>query len=433
MVIMSLVQARKLAHDIHVDNVYCGVVLLARDGERVILQQRDDKPGIANPGLITTFGGLSEDAEHPHEGAARELGEELGVDINAEFELEHLCDIVKMESDGSITRAMFWTLDGVKVEDLDVREGQFALEASVEEFRANPLVTPTCLGALEALELRRRHMRGLGDRASSLSELGRVEDRSHAVNEDVAGSIGKLAWVIDGASPLDAEPVLHPVSDARWLAEFADATLKKLAPTTNAPLPVLVREVLQGVREALAAAPQQPDYPPSAAIALIRFAGGVIEYFALSDVSVVLGDETQVWLLDDQVSEDREKHVVRLEAEEGADAVRSSMWHRRQHEMNKRGGYWVFSDDPRAVLHGRHGYVPVTADASVMLCSDGFARLATVFATHSWGDLLSDRGIHGRELVAELRELEEADPGRVHHPRVSDHDDATALWLEPSP
>src|SRR4051812_41586401 len=105
---MDLIRAREVAHNIHVDNVYCGVVLIAVDGDRVILQQRDDKPGIANPGLITTFGGVSEGEEYPHETAVREIREELGIDIWPQSELNHLCDIVKTEADGSITRAMFW-------------------------------------------------------------------------------------------------------------------------------------------------------------------------------------------------------------------------------------------------------------------------------------------------------------------------------------
>lgn len=45
---------------------------------RFLLQLRDDRPDIANPGLWGSFGGAVEPYESPHEGFLRELQEELG-------------------------------------------------------------------------------------------------------------------------------------------------------------------------------------------------------------------------------------------------------------------------------------------------------------------------------------------------------------------
>lgn len=44
---------------------------------RLLLQHRDDKPGIANPGLWGSFGGAIEPYETPQDGFVRELREEL--------------------------------------------------------------------------------------------------------------------------------------------------------------------------------------------------------------------------------------------------------------------------------------------------------------------------------------------------------------------
>jgi ADP-ribose pyrophosphatase YjhB (NUDIX family) len=52
-------------------------LLFDRDG-RFLLQHRDDKPGIANPGRWGSFGGEIEPYETPEEGFLRELDEELG-------------------------------------------------------------------------------------------------------------------------------------------------------------------------------------------------------------------------------------------------------------------------------------------------------------------------------------------------------------------
>jgi 8-oxo-dGTP diphosphatase len=51
-------------------------LLVDRDG-RFLLQHRDDKPGIANPGRWGSFGGEIEPYETPEEGFLREIGEEL--------------------------------------------------------------------------------------------------------------------------------------------------------------------------------------------------------------------------------------------------------------------------------------------------------------------------------------------------------------------
>ncbi len=47
-----------------------------------VLQHRDDKPGIAAPGVWALFGGRVENDEEPREAAVREVKEELGVTID---------------------------------------------------------------------------------------------------------------------------------------------------------------------------------------------------------------------------------------------------------------------------------------------------------------------------------------------------------------
>lgn len=59
---------------------YTHVVLLA-DG-LYVLQHRDDKPGIAAPGVWALFGGRVEDDETPQQAAVREVGEELCVAVD---------------------------------------------------------------------------------------------------------------------------------------------------------------------------------------------------------------------------------------------------------------------------------------------------------------------------------------------------------------
>lgn len=66
---------------------YAGV-LIVTDSGKLIGQQRDDKPGIDNPGKVATFGGAVEDGEDYRHAAWRELvAEETNLKI-IEDELE---------------------------------------------------------------------------------------------------------------------------------------------------------------------------------------------------------------------------------------------------------------------------------------------------------------------------------------------------------
>ena len=57
-----------------------GAVLLRPDG-RVLLQLRDDKPGIVSPGEWSLFGGGLDVGETPAEGMCREIAEEIGFHV----------------------------------------------------------------------------------------------------------------------------------------------------------------------------------------------------------------------------------------------------------------------------------------------------------------------------------------------------------------
>jgi 8-oxo-dGTP diphosphatase len=60
--------------------------VLLYEGERVLLQHRDDNPDIAFPGAWAFFGGHGEPGETPDETARRELQEELGLTLDGPLE-----------------------------------------------------------------------------------------------------------------------------------------------------------------------------------------------------------------------------------------------------------------------------------------------------------------------------------------------------------
>lgn len=65
-----------------------GVIMFNPSGE-VLLQQRDEKPGLAFPGCWTLFGGRVEPGETPDEAMRRELVEELELEVGRDLLLTH--------------------------------------------------------------------------------------------------------------------------------------------------------------------------------------------------------------------------------------------------------------------------------------------------------------------------------------------------------
>lgn len=107
-------------------------ILVCDDGE-IILQQRDNKPEIINPGTVSMFGGTLNKEENLLEGLRREIDEELGIDIS-KYELEKLNTYNKTKKvDGIDYEVHVYVLRNVDPDTLDVTEGK-AVKNSIQDF-----------------------------------------------------------------------------------------------------------------------------------------------------------------------------------------------------------------------------------------------------------------------------------------------------------
>jgi 8-oxo-dGTP diphosphatase len=80
-------------------------VLLAND--RYVMQLRDDRPGISDPGVWALFGGRIEPGETPQAALVREIQEELSI---------HLSDCrligrLECDNDGAAARYPYWAFE----------------------------------------------------------------------------------------------------------------------------------------------------------------------------------------------------------------------------------------------------------------------------------------------------------------------------------
>jgi 8-oxo-dGTP pyrophosphatase MutT (NUDIX family) len=99
------------------------ILLVRRDGA-IILMQRDDKPGITNPGMITGFGGHAEEGEDPIDTAYREIREETNLEPQKE-DLKFFKQYRKTkEVHGEDWDAYYFILHNVDDTKLETYEGQ---------------------------------------------------------------------------------------------------------------------------------------------------------------------------------------------------------------------------------------------------------------------------------------------------------------------
>ena len=102
------------------DKFYSGGFLYNPKTSSVLLHKRDLKTD-KNPGKWANFGGSSEGNETPKQTFAREIKEELGIDITEE-EMVPLCDYFNEER--QTHRYIFFVRSGVDKPEMHLTEGE---------------------------------------------------------------------------------------------------------------------------------------------------------------------------------------------------------------------------------------------------------------------------------------------------------------------
>jgi hypothetical protein len=164
---------------------------------------------------------------------------------------------------------------------------------------------------------------------------------------------------------------------------------------------------------------------PSAALAVIRVIGDMLEWLMLADVTIallmtdgsitVISDNRVAWSVEG-IDPDSENLGELLAVARTA--------HRNQPGP---GAYWVAANDPDAARHAITGRTPVRYVQSVLITTDGAARWVDLFG-HSWEQAFA---LGPQNLIEEVRALEASDPACTRWPRMKDSDDATALLWSP--
>lgn len=128
---------------------HVGALLVDTNG-KLIAQQREDKPGITNPGMVSLFGGTSHEGESPIETLRRELQEELELEVNSS---NLLLQTIKHEN-GTNVACSIYIVTGVDAEKLKLYEGAGFAVGTPEDLLSRS-VTGVTQQAIEAFMAQR--------------------------------------------------------------------------------------------------------------------------------------------------------------------------------------------------------------------------------------------------------------------------------------
>ena len=265
-----------------------------------------------------------------------------------------------------------------------------------------------------------------------------------SVNEDRAGAVGRLGWVIDGATDVLAEPLIGDTTDSAWYAGQLHTALSRRATRPIEDLhglpASLAEEIAADFMRQAKRTPREQHEHPSAAAIIVHTTQSGMDILSLGDCALMM--ETDAGLATRNVGEAGagDRWVSTAITEHHKDGVtsfaeaRAALWPKLRgvrNLMNTEGGYGIFSVLPTPALFVNVESLDIVPGTNVLLATDGLTRLVDIFGRYTpraLFDAARERGLDA--LITELRELEAADPDCRNFPRAKVSDDATGLLLK---
>jgi hypothetical protein len=229
------------------------------------------------------------------------------------------------------------------------------------------------------------------------------------VNEDFVGALPTAAVLVDGAGIPGAESICrHGV--AWYASRLGSSLLGHLASGPDRSLSALLADSIGQVTDAHRHTCDVADpISPSAAVAVLRFSGDLVEYLVLGDSVTVLERADAEPLV---VTDRREVTISRSYEPAIKAAIEGSDEHQRllrdlRANRNRSGGFWVAKDDPRAADEAVTGSCPVTDQTAAALLSNGASRIVDQFAMADWPEVMAVLASSGpAEILRRVRDAE---------------------------
>jgi hypothetical protein len=260
-------------------------------------------------------------------------------------------------------------------------------------------------------------------------------------NEDAFGHSDKAAAVFDGATGL-GDMLMPGASDAAWIAQFGMRRLLAHLAQGQSPRKAL-RSALGDAETSFKALRRRPPDAqwemPCASVMLAVEWDGRLELLWYGDCGALLKTDAGVEIIGETLAK-RAAEAQRaasfaktknISPAGGRNRCEFIGQLRKARDFVNSGNYWLFSPEVTAAPHAAHNVTDLVPGAHLLLASDGFLALASDYGAYDPPGLMAaalDKGLAA--LGAELRAIEDGDPGGDKYARFKKSDDATALLLK---
>jgi hypothetical protein len=260
-------------------------------------------------------------------------------------------------------------------------------------------------------------------------------------NEDAFAHGDQAAVVMDGATGL-GDMLMPGASDAAWIAQFGARRVLSHLKNGNNPRKAL-RNALADAEESFKGLRRRPPDAqwelPCASMVLAAEWDGQMEMLWFGDCGGLLRNGGPVEVIGETFAKraaeaGRARTIAKMKNVSPAAGLARGEFIgqlRKARDFVNSGNYWLFSPDVMAAPHVSRTHMAVAADSHLLLASDGFLALASDYGAYDADGLMAaalDKGLAA--LGAELRAIEDTDPGGDKFARFKKSDDATALLFK---
>ena len=262
---------------------------------------------------------------------------------------------------------------------------------------------------------------------------------SSPFNEDATGWTRTVAWVVDGATSLDASRNWDQTS-ARWMAATTNNLLVELSTRPGMDSRGLIRGVVEGLSSEWNGLAEYDEslLPPAGSLGLVVHDAtqNRLELTTVGDCLIVWSSPKRGHvrvLTDVEISNTEKEHGQHVEHRRPSanDLNEDLIRNRRMYMAGERG--WIVSTNPRVVESVDPLLVEDPIGDLVLVASDGFARsVALPDFDYSWSSVLKAVWSDGlASVLCRLRKQEREVPS-FGAGRYKTSDDASALLLQVS-
>lgn len=261
-------------------------------------------------------------------------------------------------------------------------------------------------------------------------------------NEDIYGITKSGAFVLDGASALTNKNYTSSGNDVCWMVqwwkEYLEENLDKTIYTIQEILQEGIDRFNKDYGKFVDLSTLKPHEQLSAGIAIVRKNGELLEAYVLGDVEITIEDKGQeIVEITDHSLNNLDGEVIQMMGRnkkredqlvfKGFTQAELDILILNRSKMNKPGGYYILSHSKEAIDMGIYKTFPLESIEECLLATDGLVPLRYKYSKKDLFDRI--RGIGVKELIKELRNLEETDRDKRNIGRLKTHDDATLVYL----